>query len=64
VTRSDLLIINKTDLAPHVGASLEVMDRDSRRMRGARPFQFAQVRDGIGVPEVIAFIETAGGLTA
>ena len=44
VTRSDLLVINKTDLAPHVGASLEVMDRDSRRMRGDRPFQFAQGR--------------------
>ncbi len=63
VTRSDLLIINKIDLAPHVGASLDVMDRDSRRMRGERPFQFAQIRDGVGVPEVIAFIETAGGLT-
>ena len=49
VTRSDLLIINKIDLAPHVGASLEVMDRDARRMRGERPFQFAQVRDGVGV---------------
>jgi urease accessory protein len=62
VTRSDLLIINKIDLAPHIGASLEVMDRDSRRMRGDRPFQFARIRDGVGVPEVIAFIETAGGL--
>ena len=62
ITRSDLLVINKIDLAPYVGASLEVMDRDARRMRGERPFQFAQVRDGIGVPEVIAFIETAGGL--
>jgi urease accessory protein len=62
VTRSDLLIINKTDLAPHVGASLEVMDRDARRMRGERPFQFACIRDGKGVPEVAAFLETAGGL--
>ena len=62
VTRSDLLVINKTDLAPHVGASLEVMDRDSRRMRGERPFQFAQVRNGVGLPEIVAFIETAGGL--
>ena len=62
VTRSDLLIINKTDLAPHVGASLEVMDRDARRMRGERPFQFARVRDGVGVPEVVDFIEPAGGL--
>jgi urease accessory protein len=64
VTRSDLLIINKIDLAPHVGASLEVMDRDARRMRGTRPFQFAAIRDGVGVPEVVAFIETAGGLAA
>ena len=62
VTRSDLLIINKTDLAPYVGASLEVMDRDSRRMRGERPFVFAQVRNGVGVDEVIAFLERAGGL--
>jgi urease accessory protein len=62
VTRSDLLIINKIDLAPHVGASLEVMERDSRRMRGERPFQFCNIRDGVGVPEVIAFIETSGGL--
>ena len=62
VTRSDLLVINKIDLAPHVGASLEVMDRDSRRMRGTRPFQFAQIRDGVGLPEIVAFIETAGGL--
>lgn len=63
VTRSDLLIINKIDLATHVGASLEVMDRDSRRMRGERPFVFCNIRDGKGVDEVIAFIETAGGLT-
>ena len=62
VTRSDLLIINKIDLAPHVGASLEVMDRDARAMRGTRPFQFAAIRDGVGVPEVVAFVETAGGL--
>ena len=62
VTRSDLLVINKIDLAPYVGASLDVMDRDSRRMRGERPFQFAQVRDGVGVPEIVAFIELAGGL--
>jgi urease accessory protein len=62
VTRSDLLIINKIDLAPHVGASLAVMERDSRKMRGARPFLFCNVRDGVGIPEVIAFIETEGGL--
>ncbi len=59
-----MLIINKIDLAPYVGASLEVMDRDARRMRGARPFRFAQVRDGVGMPEIVGFIETAGGLVA
>ena len=62
ITRSDLLIINKIDLAPHVGASLEVMDRDARKMRGDRPFLFTSIRNGIGVAEVVAFIETAGGL--
>ena len=62
ITRSDLLVINKIDLAPHVGASLEVMDRDSRRMRGERPFVFANIRAGQGVAEVAAFIEQAGGL--
>ncbi len=62
ITRSDLLVINKIDLAPHVGASLEVMDRDSRRMRGERPFVFANIRAGQGVPEIAAFIERAGGL--
>jgi len=63
ITRSDLLIINKTDLAPHVGASLEVMARDSLKMRGARPFVFCNVRAGEGVDAVIAFIEAAGGLS-
>ncbi len=62
ITRSDLLVINKIDLAPHVGASLEVMDRDSRRMRGERPFVFANIRAGQGVAEVAGFIERAGGL--
>ena len=62
VTRSDLLIINKTDLAPYVGASLEVMDRDSRRMRGERPFVFAQVRNGVGLDEIIGFLKRAGGI--
>ena len=62
VTRSDLLVINKTDLAPHVGASLEVMDADSRRMRGDRPFLFAQVRNGVGIEDIVAFIARAGGL--
>ena len=62
ITRSDLLVINKTDLAPHVGASLEVMDRDSRRMRGERPFVFTNIRAGEGVAAVAAFVERAGGL--
>ena len=64
ITRSDLLVINKIDLAPHVGASLEVMDRDSRRMRGDRPFVFTNIRAGQGVPEVADFIRKAGGLRA
>lgn len=62
ITRSDLLVINKTDLAPLVGASLEVMDRDARKMRGERPFVFARVKAGQGVPEIAAFIERLGGL--
>lgn len=62
ITRSDLLIINKTDLAPHVGASLEVMDRDARRMRGERPFVFTCLKTGAGLAEVIAFIERDGAL--
>lgn len=62
ITRSDLLVINKTDLAPHVGADLGVMDRDTRRMRGERPFVFASLRHGEGVEAVAAFVERAGGL--
>jgi urease accessory protein len=62
ITRSDLLVINKIDLAPYVGASLEVMDRDSRRMRGERPFVFTNIRAGEGVAEIAAFIERQGGL--
>jgi urease accessory protein len=64
ITRSDLLVINKIDLAPMVGASLEVMDRDSKRMRGTRPFVFTNVRAGHNVDDVVAFIERAGGLQA
>jgi urease accessory protein len=64
ITRSDLLVINKIDLAPFVGASLEVMDRDARRMRGERPFVFSNVRDGKGVADIAAFIERVGGLTS
>src|SRR6202163_2116551 len=62
ITRSDLLVINKVDLAPFVGASLEVMDRDAKRMRGARPFVFTNVREGVGVDAVVDFIEEKGGL--
>ena len=62
ITRSDMLVINKIDLAPFVGASLEVMDRDAKKMRGARPFVFANVRAGQGVAEIAAFIEKQGGL--
>ena len=62
ITKSDLLVINKTDLAPHVGASLEVMERDARRMRGDRPFVFAEARNGRGIDEIASFIERMGGL--
>jgi urease accessory protein len=62
ITRSDLLVINKIDLAPFVGASLDVMDRDSRRMRGERPFVFANIRAGKGVADIAAFIAKQGGL--
>ena len=64
ITRSDLLVINKTDLAPHVGADLGVMERDSRMMRGKRPFVFTNTRAGDGVDAVVDFIEMAGGLRA
>ena len=57
ITRSDLLVINKIDLAPYVGADLSVMDRDSRKMRGDRPFIFTNLRAGKGVPEIIAWIK-------
>jgi urease accessory protein len=64
ITRSDLLVINKTDLAPHVGADLGVMDRDARRMRGERPFVFTSLRQGQGVAEIAGFIERRGGMSA
>lgn len=57
ITRSDLLVINKIDLAQYVGASLEVMDRDSKKMRGDRPFVFTNIRDCVGVDKVIEFIK-------
>ena len=62
ITRSDLLVINKIDLAPLVGANLEVMDRDARRMRGARPFLFSNLKENKGVDEIAAFIVRQGGL--
>ncbi|WP_338760710.1 urease accessory protein UreG [Massilia sp. METH4] len=60
ITRSDLLIINKTDLAPHVGANLDIMAADAKRMRGERPFVFTNLRSGEGVDKVIAFIREQG----
>jgi len=62
ITKSDLLVINKTDLAPMVGASLDVMDRDARRMRGERPFVFSNMKTGDGLAGIIAFIERQGML--
>ncbi|KJS09078.1 MAG: urease accessory protein UreG [Hoeflea sp. BRH_c9] len=62
ITRSDLLVINKMDLAPHVGADLAVMERDAAAGRKGRPHLFADMRRGAGVAEVVAFIEEAGGL--
>ena len=63
ITRSDLLVINKIDLAPLVGADLTVMDRDAKKMRSALPFVFTNIKAGEGVSEVSRFIETAGGLS-
>jgi urease accessory protein len=62
ITRSDLLVINKIDLAPLVGASLEVMDRDARKMRGERPFLFTNLKQNQGVTEIAQFITRSGGL--
>jgi urease accessory protein len=62
ITRSDLLVINKTDLAPHVGASLEVMDRDAKKMRGERPFVFTNLKTGQGLDAVVEFIIRQGML--
>ena len=64
ICKSDLLVINKIDLAPMVGASLEVMDRDARKMRGDKPFVFSNQKIGQGLDEIIAFIERQGMLTA
>ena len=62
ITRSDLLVINKTDLAPHVGADLDVMARDAKAQRGPRPVAFTNLKTGEGVEAVIRFIEERGGL--
>ena len=62
ITKSDLLVINKIDLAPMVGASLEVMDRDAKKMRGARPFVFSNLKTGQGLEAIVQFIETEGML--
>ena len=64
ITRSDLLIINKTDLAPHVGANLDIMASDAKKQRGERPVAFTNIRAGEGVEVVARFIETAGGLSS
>ncbi len=64
IMKSDLLIINKIDLAPHVGASLEVMERDARKMRGERPFVFTNLKTGHGLPFVMDFIVRQGMLSA
>ncbi|QWT45939.1 urease accessory protein UreG [Azospira inquinata] len=64
ITKSDLLVINKIDLAPMVGASLEVMDRDAKKMRGERPFIFSNLKTGQGLVEIIKFVEEQGILTA
>ena len=62
ITKSDLLVINKIDLAPMVGASLEVMDRDTKKMRGERPFVFSNLKTGQGLADIIAFVEREGML--
>ncbi len=64
ITRSDLLVVNKIDLAPLVGADLSVMEADTKRMRGARPYVFTNLRSGVGVDIVARFVEQAGGLAA
>ena len=64
IVKSDLLVINKIDLAPMVGASLEVMDRDARKMRGARPFVFSNLKSGQGLDDIVGFIEKEGMLCA
>jgi urease accessory protein len=62
ITRSDLLVINKMDLAPHVGADLEVMERDATRMRASRPFVFSDMKRGAGIDAIVGFLKENGGL--
>ncbi|MEZ5797515.1 MAG: urease accessory protein UreG [Paracoccaceae bacterium] len=62
VTRSDLLVVNKIDLAPHVGVDLDLLQQDTAHARGARPYVLARLRQGQGVAEVVEFLETEGGL--
>ncbi len=62
ITRSDLLIINKTDLAPHVGVDLDLMERDAGRMRSERPFVFTDLKRGNGVDRIVSFLQQSGGL--
>jgi urease accessory protein len=64
ITRSDLLVVNKIDLAPYVGADLTIMEEDTKRMRGQRPYVFSNIREGVGVGDIAKFIEQAGGLAA
>ena len=63
ITKSDLLVINKTDLAPHVGASLEIMERDAKKMRQGRPFVFSNLKNGTGAQEIVQFIISQGLLS-
>jgi urease accessory protein len=63
ITRSDLLVVNKIDLAPYVGADLAIMEEDTKRMRGQRPYVFSNIRDGVGVDAIAKFIEQTGGLS-
>jgi urease accessory protein len=62
VVRSDLLVVNKTDLAPHVGVDLDLLEADTRQARGVRPYVMARVRQGVGIAQVVAFLEADGGL--
>lgn len=63
VTRSDLLVVNKTDLAPHVGVDIALLEDDTRRARGARPYVMARLRQGQGIEAIVSFLETEGGLS-